>query len=230
MNTQELKQQWQKQHLTNNNQNDLVVKLFQESRHEKVKNNLSKLKFHSILFMAFNLIVIIYSWLVLVENISNLTIVITAIIMLLLSKIVFYKNVLQLSKLAKISYDEPVVKMQKVINQLKRDRIKHNRFIFIFSILYFWLGVFLVLEWDVISLISSVWANAPIVVIIHLSLFFTWFPLAFWLLKKYDHAKSGSGFWSKMEKESFLTDHSVNSSLNSISSFLNEIEAFEKTE
>jgi hypothetical protein len=228
MNTQELKEQWQKQHLANNGQSDLVIKLFQESRHEKVKNNLNKLRVHSIIYMAFNLIMIIYSWLVLVENISNLSIVITAIIMLLLSKIVFYKNVLQLSNLAKIGYDEPVVKMQKVISQLKRDRIKHNRFIFIFSILYFWLAVFLVLEWDVISLISTVWANAPIVVITHLSLFFVWFPMAFWLLKKYDHVKSGSGFWSKMEKESFLTDSSVNSSLNNVLSFLAEIENFEK--
>ncbi len=227
MDLQEIQKQWQNQHINQTNQNDLVIKLFQESRQDKVRSNLSKLKIHSLLFMLWNLLVIIYSWVVLAENLSNLSIVINAAIMLLLSTIVFYKNVWQLNSLAKINYDEPVLKMQKEINQLKIKRIKHNRFIFIFSNLYFWSIIFLVFGWDVYSLILTVWETTPIVLIIHLTLFFAWFPLAFWLLKKYDNIKSGSKFWQKMEKESFLTESSVNSSLNNITSFLKEIESFE---
>ncbi|MDN5203400.1 hypothetical protein QQ008_18580 [Fulvivirgaceae bacterium BMA10] len=230
MNLQDLQQQWGNQYSGQGNQNDLVIRLFKESRQSKISHALNKLIFFNILFMLFNLIVIIYSWLVLIENLSNLPIAIPALLMLVLSKIVFYKNVWQLEGLSKINYSEPIIKLQKAIEKLKIRRIKHNRFIFIFCNLYFWLMITLVFQWDLSLLIPAIWVKAPIVVIIHVGMLVIWFPLAFWLLKKYDNVNGDSKFWAKMERESFLTDQSVNFSLNNVLSFLKEIEGFEKEE
>ncbi len=180
--------------------------------------------------MLFNLVIIVYVWLILVENFSNLVLVIQALLLLVLSKIIFYKNVLQLDKIAKINYVEPIIKTQKIIEQLKFERIKHHRFIFIFSNLYFWLMITLLFQWDITLLISAIWAKAPIVVIIHVGMLILWFPIAFWILKKYDSTNKVSKFWKKVKDESFLTDQSVNSSLNNVLSYLQEIKSFEKNE
>lgn len=226
MNLQDLQQSWG----TLEVQNNLVTKLFKESRQSKVAYNLKKNTLYSVLFMLFNLAVIIYTWFTLVENFPRLTLVVQSLLLLILSKIIFYKNVWQLDMIAKINYTEPIIKTQKTIEQLKIQRIKHNRFIFTFCILYFWLMVSLLFRWDITLLIPSIWANAPIVVVIHLGMLILWFPIAFWILKKYDSTKIVSKFWNKMRNESFLTNQSVNSSLNNALSYLQEIKSFEKDE
>ena len=180
-----------------------------------------------ILFMVYNLFVNIYSWIVLVTNFSNLSLRYTGIIMVILTYIAFHKNVLQLNSISKINNSKPIVESQKIIGKLKIQRIKHNRFIFIFANLHFWALVILVFQWDLSLLIPVVWENAAIVVVFHLGLLVLWFPLALWFLRKYDSVGKLSKFWSKMERESYLTDQSTNSSLNKALEFVNEIESFE---
>lgn len=230
MNLQDIKKDWENQYTENRNKNNLVLRLFNELYQSKISLTLNKLRFYNIIFMLINLIVIIYTWMVLVENITHLFIAAQSILLLILSKIVFYKNVWQLDGLSKINYSGPITEVQKTIERIKIQRIKHNRFIFIFSILYFWLIIAVLFKLDFALLIEAIWVNTPLVVIIHLGFFISWFPIAIWILRKYDNLDSGSKFWKKMEGESFLTDNSVNSSLNNTLSYLKEIEDFQKNE
>lgn len=230
MNLQDIKKDWENQYTENRNQNNLVLRLFNELYQSKISLTLNKLRFYNIIFMLINLIVIIYTWMVLVENITHLFIAAQSILLLILSKIVFYKNVWQLDGLSKINYSGPITEVQKTIERIKIQRIKHNRFIFIFSILYFWLVIAVLFKLDFALLIEAIWVNTPLVVIIHLGFFISWFPIAIWILRKYNNLDPGAKFWKKMEGESFLTDNSVNSSLNNTLSYLKEIEDFQKNE
>ncbi len=82
---------------------------------------------------------------------------------------------------------------------------------------------------DLTIMIPEIWKNAPIVIIINVGLAILWVPLGLLLIKKY-HANSNSKFWAKMSKDSYLTDQSVDFSLNQALSYLKEIETFEKEE
>lgn len=228
MKLQDLQQQWGNQNKGDDNLNSILQKLFVESRQSKINGQLKKLYLFSILYMIFNLIIIIYTWSVLADNFKNLALVIPLILLLILSKIAFYMNVWQLDSLSKINFSNPITTLQKHISRLKVQRVRHNRFIFLFCNLYSWLILTLLFKWNIMLVISSVWEEAPLVVVIHLGMIILWFPLAIWLLNKYDSSAATSNFWSRMQKDSFLTDQSVNSSLNSVTSFLGEIEEFEK--
>ena len=150
--------------------------------------------------------------------------------MLMLTYILFFKNVIQLGTLSKISNSRPVIEVQKLIVKLKVLRVKHNRFIFIFSNLFFWSLIILIFKWDLELVIPAIWEKAAIVPIIHIVFAVVWFPLAIWILKKYDSATETSKFWKRLKTESFLTDQTVNSSLNNALIYVKEIEAFEKEE
>lgn len=228
MNLKDLQQDWNNQSHGKESQESMIIKLFKESRQSKVDNNISKLKLHSIIFMVYSIVVIIYSWLVLVSNFNNLGIVIPAVSLIILSKITFFKNVILLDGMFRVNFTDPIIKSQKNIERLKLQRIKHNQFIFIFCNLYFWSLIFVLFGIDVLSIIPAIWKNAPIVVIIHSIMLFSWFPISIWMLKKYDNAENPQGFWYKMRKDSFLTDHSINASLNNTMAYLGEIAAFEK--
>lgn len=228
MELHDLQNNWDKQDNTQEIKNNIVIKLFKESRQNKVKSNLKKLVGYSILFMIFNLLVLVFAGKFAFSNYTNLGVVIPGVLLMILSAVVFLKNIAQLSDISKINYDLPVVQLQKIIERLKIKRVKHNRFIFIFSNIYFWLMVLLIFSLDFNVLISTVWQNAPLVIIIHTVLSILWYPLAFWLLKKYDQPDEQSKFWSKLKIDSYLTDQSVNFSLNNAQSFLNEIVVFEK--
>ncbi|NOR75956.1 MAG: hypothetical protein GQ525_12460 [Draconibacterium sp.] len=228
MNLQELQNSWKNQHSEQSKQNNLVIQLFKESRQNKVKSKLKKLVVYNILFMVFNLLVIIFSFKFIANNFPNPGVIIPAAVLIILSAIAFYKNVFQLDDISKIKFDTPIVKLQKIIEKLKVKRVKHNRFIFILSIIYFWLMVVLVFSFDIVTLISTVWQNAALVVIFHGAFIILWFPLAFWFLNKYNSTAGESKLWNKFGKNSYLTDHSVNSSLNSAQLFLQEIKEFEQ--
>lgn len=225
MDIQDLKNDWNKQHF----QDSLVVKLFRESRESKVKGILRKMTFFTVLWMLFTLFAIVYTWLVLVEQYLNMSVLVTGALVLVLSYIVFFKNVLQLDRISKINSTKPVVELYTLINLLKVQRIRHNRFIFIFSVIYCWSFAILFFGLDLTVLIPVVLENAPIVIYIHISFIVAWFPLSLWILKKYDDAKHG-GFWERLRKNSFLLDDSVNTSLNEAIDYLNEIREFEKEE
>ncbi len=222
MNIQDLQQDWNNQ----GNNNNLVLKLYQESRQGKIDYQLKKVKMNTVLFMILNIFINIYTWLVLVSNFSDLSIRISGILMLIITYIVIYKNIMQLISIQNINNSKPIVELQKLIEKLKIQRIKHNRFIFIFGNLFSWSLVTLIFMWNWEILIPTIWENAAILVIIHISFAVVWFPLSFWILRKYDTIDA-SKFWKKLNKESFLTDESVNSSLNNALLYVKEIESFE---
>ena len=224
MDIKHIKSEWQSQNPGNN----LVIKLFRESKLTQIDNTRKKLIIYSLLFMFFNLLCNIYTWLVLIANFSSLSICISGLVTLLLTYIVFYKNVQQLSLLAKIDPSKPVIEMQKAIEKLKISRIHHNRFIFIFSNLFFWMMLSIWFQWDFIELIPFIWQKAAVVPAVHIGFAIIWLPLSLWLLKKYDTKASSSGFWNRMSKNSQLTDFSINNTLNQIVKDLREIEKFEK--
>lgn len=230
MKLQDIQKQWGNQFKDSGDFDNILHKLFIESRQSKVINQLNKLRLFSILYIIFNLIIISYTSLTLITNINNLTLVCPLVILNILSIIAIYMNFWQLGSFSKINFSSPITSLQKDLSKLKLIRIKHNRFIFLFCNLYSWLLLTLLFKWNIFSLVSVVWENAPIVVIIHLGMSILWFPFALWLLHKYDSSAGKSNFWSKMQKDSFLTDQSVNSSLNNINSFLLEIKEFEKEE
>ncbi len=228
MNLESIQQEWGNQYIGIAGDDDLVIRLFKESRLKKVDSNLKRTVLHNILFMVYNVIIIVYAWLVLVVNFNTLGISVTAGAMLILSKIVFYKSMEQLYLISKINYSEPIVKLQKRIEHLKKGRIKHNRFIFIFCNLYFWFLMTLIFRMDPLRVIPVLWEKAAILVIIHIGFSILWFPLSLWILSKYDSPSRDSNFWSRLGRNSLLTDESVNFSLNKINLFLKEVESFEK--
>lgn len=229
MDLQDLQNNWDNQFDTKEGKENLVMKLFKESRQNKVQSKLKRMVVYSILFMVFNLLVIIYSWIFIANNFPNLGVLVPGGALLIFSFIAFYMNVFQLNDISKIKFDAPIIDLQKTIEKLKIKRIRFMRFIFIFHNLYFWLMVVLVFSFDMFGFISTVWENAASLVILQVAFAILWFPIAFWLIKKYSQPKQKSKFWSKMSKDSFLTDQSVNLSLNRALGFLNEIEAFEKS-
>lgn len=222
MNIQDLQQEWNEQ----GNQDDLVTKLFKESRHSKIDTLLKKNVVSSILFMLLNLIINIYVWSILISNFDNISTRYIGILMLILTYVVLFKNIRQLDFIYKINNSKPVVELQKLIGKLKVERIRHNRFIFIFSNLFFWSIIILIYKWDLTLLIPYLWEEASIVVIIHISFSIIWFPLSLWILNKYDKAES-SKFWNRLNRESYLSDQSLNTSLNNALTYLKEIEDFE---
>lgn len=223
MNIQDLQKNWNEQ----GKLDGLVIKLFKESRHNKIDAVIKKNVLNSILFILVNLTINIYTWLVLVSNFENNSTRYIGILMLILTYIVLLKNIQQLSSVSKINYSSPIIKLQKLIGKLKIERLRHNRFIFIFSNLFFWSLIILIFKWDLTLLIPYIWQKAAIVVIIHTSFSIIWIPLSIWILYKYDTAPESSKLWNRLSRESYLSDQSLNSSLNKTLIYLKEIEAFE---
>lgn len=230
MNIDDLQNEWNQQFDGNESATDVGLKLFKESRHSKIQNILSKHVFHSVIFMGFNLLIVVASWLVLVQHLANWAISVPAALMIVLSSIVFYKNVIQLDLIRKIDFSRPILQLQTTIEKLKVKRIQHNRFIFVFCILYFWLAATLVFQWDLTALVPAVWDKAPVVVIIHLGMLLVWFPASLWLLRIYDDVEDRHSFWKWLERDSYLTDRSLNTSLNSSLHYLNELKVFDSDE
>lgn len=222
MNIQDFQKEWSEQE----NSSDLVTRLFKESRHNKIDVLLKKNVMSSILFMLLNLIINIYVWSILIPNFGNISIRYVGILMLILTFVILFKNIQQLDFIYKIDNSKPVVELQKLIGKLKVERIRHNRFIFIFSNLFFWSLIILIYKWDLTLLIPYLWEEASFVVIVHIGFSIIWFPLSFWILSQYDKAET-SKFWNKLNRESYLSEQSLNISLNNALSYLKEIEDFE---
>lgn len=230
MNIDDLRNEWDQQFGDTESTSEIVLKLFRESRQGKIQDILQKLVFHSVLFMVFNLVVLVGSSLILVEAIANMAIVIPAALMIALSSIVFYMNVTQLDLIRRIDFSHPILQLQMAIERLKLKRIRHNRFIFITCILYFWLAVTLMFRWDLTVLLPAVWSKAPIVVIVHLGMLLIWFPASLWILRVYDSIEGRNSFWKWLERDSYLTDNSLNASLNGTLSYIKELHAFDEGE
>ena len=211
MNIQDLQQQWNE----HGNQDDLVTKLFKESRHLKIDILLKRNILNSILFVLLNLIINIYVWSVLIFNFDNISARYIGILLLILTYVVLFKNIRQLDLIYKINNSKPVVETQKLIGKLKVERVRHNRFIFVFSNLFFWSVIILIYKWDLALLIPYLWEEASIVVIIHVGFSIIWLPLSIWILNKYDE-----------EKYKNAQDQYEHTSLNDALSYLKEIEDF----
>lgn len=228
MDLDKLQDQWDDHYDNLTRSEDLAINLFKKAKYKKIDTNLNRMKKQSLFYMLFNLVVIVFSWLVLIENITVIGISFSAGLLILVSKIVFYKNVQQLNLISNINYSEPIVKLQKIIESLKLSRLRHNKFIFILSNMYFWLILIVLFSINPMVLIPEIWSNAAIVVVIHIGFSILWIPLAFWILSKYNFPSQNSLFWKKLGRNSLLTDESANTSLIKISSFLKELDDFEK--
>lgn len=226
MDLDKVKTAWSKQN--ENNTNELILKLFKESRMDKVESKMRKTKYSSILMVLLNIIVNIYAWMKLAENIDNISIIAVSSLLLILSFISMYMNIFQLNRLLKLDESMSVIKYQKAIEKIKIDRINHNRFIFIFSHLYTIIFIVLIFNIDLSTLLPHMWENAKIWLLIQASILVLYFPFTLWILSKYDNLETASKFWKLLEKDSFLTDSSVNSSLNNAIKHLEEIRDYEK--
>lgn len=223
MDTTDLHKNWKSQETDSN----LIVALFKESKEQKIEHQLSKTKMSTILFTIYNIIIIVWSSLRLFENFGYNYSSLAASILLILSLIVFFKNIKQISKALKVNNTMPIVEFQKNIEDIKILRIKHNRFLFVTCVLYFWVFIIVLFQIDANDLINNVWVNAPAVLIIHIIFLFTWFPLSIWILKQYDKTVIKSSILKRLINSSMLTDKSINISLNQSLKFLREIQAFE---
>lgn len=227
MNIDELQDGWNNQFNGGQATEQLVARLYADSRQSRIQTGLGRLVFHSVLYMIFNLFVLVFSCLVLVEEIENWAIVSSSATMIFLTVVVFYMNVSQLDLIARIDFSKPIVKLQRTIERLKLKRVRHNRFIFVFCVLYFWLGVTLFFRWDLSLLLPAIWAKASIVIIVHVGFLLVWFPVSLWLIRLYEEADGTTPFVSWLARGSYLTDGSLNATLNASLRYLTELEAFE---
>ena len=230
MNIDDLRNEWNQQFDGSESTSEIVRKLFRESRQSKIQSTLRKLVLHCVLFMAFNFFVLAGSSLVLVEEFANVAMMVPAALMIVLSAIVVCANAMQLDLIRKIDFSRPVLQLQTTVEKLKLKRVRHNRFIFMTCFLYFWLAVTLMFRLDLTALVPTVWSKAPIVVVVHLGMLLIWFPVSVWLLRIYDTVDGRNSFWLWLEHGSYLTDHSLNVSLNSCLEHLKELKSFDAGE
>ena len=229
MNIKDLKKDWMGQNSGNGGQVDLVIKLFRESRKDKIHFNINKITLFTVIFMIYNILVLSQAVKDLIFNYMTPGISIASILLIVLSFIAMIMNISSLSDIGKIDFSLPIISQQKIIERLKIKRIRHNRFIFVFAHLYSWLLFSMVFDFNIEIALQTIWENTPVYVFIQIGLLIFYFPFSIWLLRKYDSIDdSSSMFWQKLKKDSFLTDQSVNSSLNNIQGFLNELNSFEK--
>ena len=140
MNIEDLRSDWSNQWNAETSK-EIVLKLFRESRESKIQRVLRNQMLHGLFFMFFNLMVMVFTSIVFVEELHNPALSIAAFAMTSLSTVVFYKNVAQLNLLRRIDFSDSILQLQTTVERLKLKRIRHNRFIFVFCLLYFWLAV-----------------------------------------------------------------------------------------
>lgn len=205
---------------------DLIVRLFNEAQHHKVRTKLNGVRLGTLLFTAYNLIVFVLASMSAFDNLESVSPLIGNVVLSLLSGVVFYKNILQLSAFGNLDTSLPIIHFRRRLEFMKIERVRHNRFIFLTCILYFWSFLITIFQWDIITTATYLWEKTPITVFVHLAFVVGWIPLAIWLLKKYD-SSTASGFWGKLGKNSMLTDDLINVSFNEAIIHLEEIQEFE---
>ncbi|WP_286757180.1 hypothetical protein [Roseivirga sp. UBA838] len=211
------------------NSDDLVLRIFKEVKHQKAERVIDRTKLNTWLFLFYNLVMLGWSTMVLWSQKQVIAVVMGAVLLWLLSGWVAFLNIKQLQGMYSLNVALPIAKYQKKIERLKLERIRHNRLIFYSCIVYFWSLIITLFQWDIANALVNTWQKSPLTVWAHVFLLVSWFPFAHWLLSKYD--KPGNGvMWQKLAKQSFLTDLSINFSLNKVLNHLQELETFENNE
>jgi len=221
MDIDKIKNEWSQTHPKSGT--EMFEKILRENRESKLNQCLTRVVTHNIIWIVYHLVILVFSWQILLSNVQNLALAIIATIGIVLSKIFLIRNILHLNLVHSTDFSRPIVEAKRNIEKLKKYRIQYNRDIFILSNLYFWTMISLVFQWDIVKVIEIVWANAPIVVVFHLGFAVLWFPISIWLLKKYDASEGSS---KNLAKDSYLTDSSLNVSLNNSIESIAEIDAF----
>jgi len=221
METNELKDLWNKYDAKLERNWSLNLKLIKEMNLQKTKHSMNTFTFLTSVSLLFQFVVAYFLINFISENYHSITLTIPAYIATGLTYIALIWNFYQIGLLIIIKYDQPIVSIQKKIEQLKIQKLRYNKFILYSSYPYVFLIIVSVLHIDLAYLPISTW------LIPNLILSIAWFPFCYWLIKKYNSDNLNSKFWKSLSRDSTLTLDSVSKSLNSSLDFLKEIRKFE---
>ena len=221
METNELKDLWNKYDAKLEQNWSLNLKLIKEMNLQKTKYSMNTLTFLTSISLLFQFVVAHYLINFIIENHHEITLTMPAYIATVLTYIALIWNFYQIGLLITIRYDQPIVSIQKKIEHLKIQKLRYNKFIFYSSYPYVLLMIVTVLHLDLAYLPISTW------LIPNLILAVVWFPFCYWLIKKYNSNNLKSKFWKSLSRDSTLTLDSVSKSLNKSLDFLKEIRKFE---
>ncbi|NAS31070.1 hypothetical protein GTQ40_08825 [Flavobacteriaceae bacterium R38] len=200
--------------------------ILKELKMEKVQSAIKKMRNSGIVWVIIQHLIGIYLISTMINDDHKIQLIIPTALLILITYITAFWGGHHMGLLLKIDYDQPIATIQENIQKLKLSKLKNYRFIFVFSHLYFWLVVIVLLRIDVVVL----WQNSPLFVIVQSLFILSYFPFAFWIIKKYTSKKPKSKFWRTLEKDSLLTEDSVDKNINEALGFLKEIEAFKREE
>ncbi|NER14385.1 hypothetical protein GWK08_13105 [Leptobacterium flavescens] len=224
MNTSDLKDIWNKYDEKLEANWALNYRILKEIKMDKVQSAVRKIKTGGIIWIVIQHLIGIFLISTAITHYERPQILIPTIMLAVLTYITAFWGSHNMGLILKVDYNEPVTRIQENIQKLKLSKLKNYRFIFIFSHLYFWLGVIVLLKIDVLIL----WQNSPLFVIIQSLFVLAYFPFALWIIRKYSSKKPKSRFWKALEKDSLLTEDSVGKNINDALGFLEEIEEFKK--
>jgi len=220
METTELKELWKQYDAKLEKNWNLNLKLVKDMNLEKTKSSINTFTMLKGFTIIFQLMVVSFLTNFLIDNFSNLLLAAQGGILLVLTYVALIWNVYQMTLIMMINYNEPVLAIQKKIEKLKIQKLRYNKFIFYSSYPFVFLMAFTVLH--ISPVYFPIWWMIPNIILAIL-----WFPMAYWLIRKYNSPNLLSPFWKQMAKDSSLTPDSVSKALNNSLSFLKEIEQFE---
>ncbi len=222
METIELKKLWGKYDAKLSENWSLNMRIIKEINLQKTKSSMLNLIILKILSLIFQFTVVIFLANFILENYQNIWLTIPAYIATILTYIALIWNFYQLGLIITIKYDDPIVTIQRKIEQLKIQKLRYNKFIFYASYPYVYLMAITVLHID-LTYLSIKWLVPNLIITI------LWLPFCYWLIKKYNTENIRSDFWKSLSRDSTLTPNSVSKSLNKSLDFLEEIRIFEQT-
>lgn len=222
METNKLKKLWDKYDAKLDENWSLNMRIIKEINLQKTKSSVQNLTVLKILSLIFQFTVVFFLADFIFENHQNVWLTLPAYIATILTYIALIWNFYQMGLIFTIKYDEPIISIQKKIEQLKIQKLRYNKFIFYASYPYVFLMAITVLHIDLTYLpINWVFPNIILAVI--------WFPFCYWLINKYNSNNLKSKLWKSLSRDSTLTPDSVSKSLNKSLDFLKEIRNFEQT-
>lgn len=224
MERQELQALWNRTNERLDRAWSLNYQLLREVKFDKTQNELRKFRNRRVAGLVvghlLNILLIVF----LTERPSLVQFLVPGIVAIGINTALIIWNTYQVSLVGQLNWDQPILGIQKKLLKIRISKLRSNRFMFVMCMVQFWALFVVILGWDLVW----IWNNVQLWVLINGGLVLVWFPVAAWLLHKYDHRDPKSTFWNKMGNESALTPESVSKPLNQALGVLAEIEAFEK--
>lgn len=220
METNELKDLWNKYDAKLERNWSLNLKLIKEMNLEKTKSSMNKFTFWKSISLLLQFVIARFLINFIVDNFQNITLTLPAYLLATLTYIALIWNFYQLGLILTIKYSEPIISIQKKIEKLKTQKLHYNKFLFFSSYPFVFLFGFTVLHIDLLSLpIKYMIPNIILAVL--------WIPFCNWLIRKYNSKNLNTNFWKSLSRDSTLTPASASKTLNKSLSFLQEIRNFE---